>query len=1390
MSYDYPGRGHGGHDTIGERAEKYVPQANSNVELSANSSGCSCDSCKVLQQTTPAPPTAPPPQATSTLTAPDHNKVSHEAGKLYLDCACDACKNERQTNPPEPNRKETPESWPTSNKSNCDCDSCKALQRSRLSSAPAPALPSTLLEPNDNEGSQEASAYSDCTCDACAKLREGSNPEPERNAMPQKMKPPLTDRGEMSQLASVPGCKCDSCKTLQQSGPILAPAPVAKKPPRTKQRDAPLPLPPSSVSDTASLLSEVLAPPPPVLAPSSSVIQGVPSGLPFLGLETGFDTPSFSKVNAETVSVQSQSIEAELQGLREPQSLTRDATSRDIHPALQKAQALNKKVSALEAQMRDTNGLTSESIDQVVKVLDDLNKLLKSINLPNKRKVVPYKPVLDMSLSMLAVLARSLFSLPESKSSEESFALSKRSLKIACSYLPKDHPVRPIIASHWGTFYLQRFQVSGDLRLITEAIHFHHQSVAAVPDDHPKRAMFLGWLGRAYLARFEYSQVAGDLKNGIEFNAQAWKDIETKAEKATTEERKHILEGKGRALQCLVEHVGGLNSISLINIGIKEWREMLLELFKHDNTAGDIKASCMRTLGFLYVTRFDQLGGQHLSDLERSLTFLSSAVTMLPKHHPDLRSTLCVLAHSLVAGTGDGASFKMALEFLGLAKRLTRLGSPFEPHLLASFGDLHMSLSRREADSVHLEHAIEYYRQALDHPACHPGSRLWAKGRQRLGLCRLNKYNSLKAGMSPLSIEQLELALREFIHIALSPRGHLFDRFTAACSWATNAASHPAFRTQALYGYETALELIPLLACFGAVPDQRRRATQKSGQLATEAAATAIKEGYYPLALTMLEQGRSVKWNYMLQLQSPLHTLKLHADGEPLANRLEELLKRLQLEESTSSTESPMQSSHDDLDLQSRYQQVLVDIRKIQGFANFMRPKPVEDLVKAARNGPVVVINVHKSRCDALVVHPFGRNPSIQHIPLPGLSLEHVIEMRKAIDQSLENIGSTRTINSEAGSNEGQYDQATEQLKTELKNLWYWVVHPILDGLGYKARPVDDPDPNKLPHITWCATGPLSFLPLHAAGDYDDPRKKTFEYVVSSYTPTLSTLLPDSHHDVLPKAYCDILLVNPETSSENDSLPAAKVELERIVRHFKMATTSLKQRFAENVDYYVARLGWNWGGSKGSKSSQAQGNSQLSLDLDGVSDDESDQGRNNKHTKGPENTQDQGEVAHCTTLEGINASPQKVYEAMQKHDWVHFACHAVQNNGDPSKCGLYLSGGLLSLQKIAQMRYAKRGLAFLSACRTAKGDHSLPDEAVHLASGMLMVGYSSVIATLWPVKDDDAPDVTNGVYQRLLVDEGMKCQKSAVALHAALDKLRKHEGVRLPDWISFVHFGA
>ena len=49
-----------------------------------------------------------------------------------------------------------------------------------------------------------------------------------------------------------------------------------------------------------------------------------------------------------------------------------------------------------------------------------------------------------------------------------------------------------------------------------------------------------------------------------------------------------------------------------------------------------------------------------------------------------------------------------------------------------------------------------------------------------------------------------------------------------------------------------------------------------------------------------------------------------------------------------------------------------------------------------------------------------------------------------------------------------------------------------------------------IPHIWWCPTGPLAFLPLHAAGVYFQPSgPKLSDFAVSSYIPSLS-MVPKS----------------------------------------------------------------------------------------------------------------------------------------------------------------------------------------------------------------------------------------------------------------------------------------
>jgi CHAT domain-containing protein len=82
---------------------------------------------------------------------------------------------------------------------------------------------------------------------------------------------------------------------------------------------------------------------------------------------------------------------------------------------------------------------------------------------------------------------------------------------------------------------------------------------------------------------------------------------------------------------------------------------------------------------------------------------------------------------------------------------------------------------------------------------------------------------------------------------------------------------------------------------------------------------------------------------------------------------------------------------------------------------------------------------------------------------------------------------------------------------------------------------------------------------------------------------------------------------------------------------------------------------------------------------------------------------------------------------------VHFACHGQQDPHNPLKSGFCLRDGKLTVGKIMQQQSPSAFFAFLSACETAKGDRSQPDQSVHLAAAMLFAGFRSIVGTMWYV---------------------------------------------------------
>jgi hypothetical protein len=121
--------------------------------------------------------------------------------------------------------------------------------------------------------------------------------------------------------------------------------------------------------------------------------------------------------------------------------------------------------------------------------------------------------------------------------------------------------------------------------------------------------------------------------------------------------------------------------------------------------------------------------------------------------------------------------------------------------------------------------------------------------------------------------------------------------------------------------------------------------------------------------------------------------------------------------------------------------------RNIPGFEDFMEPKKFTKLANAARSGPVVVINVYKSRCDALIV--MADSNEVINVPLSTFSYNQAHNLQRSLNRLLSNAG-IRMRDTRVG----------RMVSTELDNggfegilssLWTLVVKPVLDALAFSV---------------------------------------------------------------------------------------------------------------------------------------------------------------------------------------------------------------------------------------------------------------------------------------------------------------------------------------------------
>lgn len=314
---------------------------------------------------------------------------------------------------------------------------------------------------------------------------------------------------------------------------------------------------------------------------------------------------------------------------------------------------------------------------------------------------------------------------------------------------------------------------------------------------------------------------------------------------------------------------------------------------------------------------------------------------------------------------------------------------------------------------------------------------------------------------------------------------------------------------------------------------------------------------------------------------------------------------------------------------------------------------------------------------------------------------------------------------------EGSDDTAAERQLCDVL-VWTWrnVTGPVLSRLGCAASLQEN---QRRPRVYWCPSGPSAFLPLHAALDdptKEGPRPKALDLVTSSYTPTLRALM-HSRRPPPPSR------TSPRSTACRLLVVAAPAapEVPPLPHATREALALAKRIPADRVT-----------------------------------------------------------ILGLPSYEA--AKHETVITELSRHNWAHFACHAMRDHESPTLSRLILEDHLtkpLAVQDIAALDLPDAEFAFLSACSTGQPDLGLPDEAVHLATGFQAAGFRSIVATLWPVRDEDAARVAEQVYDRLVTGgagaSGSEPPSAAEALRLAASEVMAAHPDEPSRWAGFYHQG-
>ncbi|MGP4051861.1 CHAT domain-containing protein [Streptomyces sp. 2A115] len=662
---------------------------------------------------------------------------------------------------------------------------------------------------------------------------------------------------------------------------------------------------------------------------------------------------------------------------------------------------------------------------------------------------------------------------------------------------------------------------------LDEAVASVREALATLPVGHPGHAKCRGLLVNALRMRFDHTGDPDDLAEAVGLGRRL---VEAGPDIAPAEWTEQLNAGA----TALLTHYGQTTSMSDLDAGIASLRTAL----RAPAPGHASRPTLLANLALALVSRFGR--SQDGADLDAAIGAQRTAVEATgPAHYSrsQLLSGLGAFLQARYAHRESRADLDEAIDVFAAAAEAASPGHPLRYLFLSNLSNALRLRSEATREPADADAAVDIAREAVAAVPVRSARRPWILCGLGHALLQRHQLHGSAAdldeavailweacdGLGPDRLEQpiVLLLLGDALHARFERDGDHADLAEAVrliAQPASNPSLSPMARIMAamqagqLVGgsdparaadfFESTVALLPQVA-----PRQLRRGDQQHALgrfagLASNVAARTLGDPARPpearavRALRFLETGRGVLMGQALDAWGDLAPLR---ERHPqLAARFEELRDLLDRPDDGSdalmggitgiSPDGELVAG-DRHRLAADLTAVLEQIRAQRGFGAFGLPPSVEELLAEAEQGPVVVLNVTSARGDALLVTRTG----VTAVPLPGLTLETATDMA---------VGCQAAARNATDADPDVRMSAQDTLSAILAWLWDVVAEPVLTALGYDRSPAN----GVYPRVWWVPCGPLSWLPIHAAGHHDGSDRAVLDRVVSSYTPTVRAL--------------------------------------------------------------------------------------------------------------------------------------------------------------------------------------------------------------------------------------------------------------------------------------------